>query len=180
MADAYLNNRRYIYPLHWAPVSTSIASPADGRIAAVLFQVLRKSRVVSLSLTNGGTAQDHFRLGIYTCLYTSAGDPTMTGATLLYDSGSISQTGTNTSQKVTLTSELVLDPGLYYVCVETEGTTMTYQRVANQQQVLGWVQFATLASYQALPATAPTMTNTGSNAPGLVIEVTQADTNRPY
>lgn len=177
MADAYLNNHRYINAFHWTPVSTSIASPADGRIAAVLFQVRKKVKVISMSIVNGGTAQDHFRLGIYTCQYTSAGDPTMTGATLLYDSGSIAQSGTNTSQKHTLTTSLNLEPGFYYMCIETEGTTMTYQRVANQQQVLGWVQFATLASYLALPATAPTMTNTGSNAPGLTLEVLEDD---PY
>lgn len=180
MADAYQNNRRYVTPFHWNPVSTSLASPADGRVCAVLFELKQKSRINSISITNGATAQDHFRLGIYTALYTTSGDPTMTGATLLHDSGSISQTGTNTSQKYTLTTELVLDPGLYYAVIETEGTTMTYQRVANQQQVLGWVQFATLASYLALPSTAPSMTNTGSNAPGLVIEIIRSDINRPY
>lgn len=178
MADAYRNNRRYIRPLHWTPASTSLVSPADGRIAAMLFEVTCRSTVLSIQWVNGAAVQDNIYVGIYSALYTSAGDPTMTGGTLLYTSGELTQSGTNTSQKHTLTSSLVLEPGLYYMVIETEGTTTTYMRQANQQQILGAVQFATLASFLPLPATAPTMTNTGSNACAMMLEVSIDPTDR--
>lgn len=173
MADAYKTNIRYIKPLHWAPASTSLASPADGRVSLALVQVTQRCQLKAIGWINGSAVQDNIYVGLYNAVWDAANARfTAAGGSIKYTSPELTQVGTNVYQEHILTTNVVLEEGFYYMFIETEGTTTTYQRQANQDQSTGWVQFYTRSGGFGAPTDpCPAITATGSNVPAMTLRV---------
>lgn len=155
---------------NFTPAFTSQASTADGATKLMLIDIPYKCVIERFAWQNAATVQNNLRVGIYTCPSGSSDDAN--GGVLLYDSGAIAQSGTNTSQEHILTSQVQLEKGRYYLAFETEGTTMTYMRHSNQAQATGWNWIHTRSGgFGAFAATVPTATASSSAMPGLRIRV---------
>ncbi len=169
MANKIKSRPIWLQPFHVSLASTSQASSADGAVKLVLIDVPYKCAVERIAWINGATAQDNLRVGIYSVVL-GGDDPT--GGALLFDSGSIAQSGTNALQEHILTQSITLEPGRYYLALMTTGTTMTYMRNTNQSQATGFTYtFTNTGGFAAFAATVPAVTASGSAIPALRMRV---------
>jgi hypothetical protein len=157
---------RWIKPYHAGVGSTSQVATA-GTVVLSLFEVNEDCVVDAINWVNAATVAGNVRVGIYGPIST---EETATGAALLYDSGDIVQSGTNTTQQHILSTPKVLRRGRYYVAIEFSDGTATYMRQANQRQVTGWgATYARSGGYGALTDPSPTVTETGSGIPAIYL-----------
>lgn len=164
-------NTRFVWlePVYKSIASTSQASQADGRTKLLQFDVPCRVIVKRFAWQNGATAQDNLRVGIYRAVVI-AGDHIVTpaGASLVYDSGNIAQSGTNTVQEHIVTTPLVLESGTYFLAFETTGTTMTFMRQSNQIQASGLgYEYTRAGGFGALTDPCPTVSATQSAQPAV-------------
>lgn len=158
---------RFLKPVMWSVASSSLTATTAGRCFCVLFEVPHTLKVDAITFINGATVAGNVRVGIYG----PCASETMLDAVLAVESASTAQSGTNAPQTITFT-ETTLKKGRYYACLQFDDTTATAMRQANQSQLTGLNQtYDRGGGYGAFTTPAPAMTNTGSNAPALLIRV---------
>lgn len=157
---------RWIKPYMWSVVATS-QTPTAGTVYMCEFEVTQQCTCDAIAYVKGATQAGNVTVGIYGPITT---EETCDTSPLLVQSASTAvSAGTNTSQIVTFTAT-VLRKGRYYVAIEFDDATNTYQRNTNQTQVVGLTQtYARGGGYGTLTDPCPTPTNTASAIPGLLI-----------
>lgn len=130
------------------------------------FLVEKPTTIDALTYIVGGTSAGNVTLGIYGPVATREISSSLP---LVVETASTAQGSINTPQVITVT-ETLLQPGLYYVCIEGSDTTGTFMRQGNQAQVVGWgATYDRGGGYGALTNPSPATTDTGSNIPGIKI-----------
>jgi hypothetical protein len=145
------------------PAATSQTFTA-GRVLMCEFIVEQAVSVDAISYIAGAVQAGNITVGICGPIATRE---TSTGAAVLVQSDSTAQGAINTPQTVTFAAT-VLQPGLYYACLEGSDATGTYMRQSNTTQVAGFgAYYDRDGGYGALTNPAPATTNTGSALPAL-------------
>lgn len=157
---------RWVKPYHDAVVATSQAFTA-GRVLLSEFELQDDAFIEGVTYIVGGTSNGNVRVGIYGPITT---EETALDAPLLVESASTAQGSINTSQSISLTKTKA-KAGRYYVALQGDSGTGTYQRNTNQTQVTGWGQYYDRGGgYGAFTTPCPAVTNTGSALPGIKVQ----------
>jgi hypothetical protein len=160
--------QRWIRPLHSHGTETSTsAAVTSGRVYLMEFEVYEPAFVDQILWYNGAAVSGNVRVGIYGPLVT---EETCEGSVVVYDSGSIAQSGTNAAQTHTLSAPVQLTAGRYYVAFEADNATSAVFRLGNIASITGWVQIYDRAGgYGALISPCPVPTNSLTLVPSLKI-----------
>jgi hypothetical protein len=162
------NIETFLAPFHggFQPAATSFAMAVAGRVYLAEFIVEKQVTIDALAYVVGGVAAGNVTLGIYGPVATREVSSSLP---LVVATASTAQGTINTPQVITV-AETLLQPGLYYVCIEGSDATGTFMRQANTAQVVGWGStYDRGGGYGALTDPSPATTDTGSNIPGLKI-----------
>lgn len=155
--------RRWINPFHHGLALTSQTFTA-GRAMLVEFELEEAAFIDGVNYQVGAAANGNVRVGIYGPIIT---EEECEAASLLVESSSTAQVGTNTAQIVSLTKTLA-KAGRYYVALQSDDATGTFLRQPNQRQVLGWNRYYDRGGgYGAFTTPCPATTESGSQTPGI-------------
>ena len=144
--------QRHIPCLGYAPINT--AARANTTAFLVQVQVPFVCEATSVCFTTGGTAAGAVRVG----LYKAASENVLLGGALVAESASTSISGaTFFNMVVDFTAPVTLEPGQYWIVIQTNTSTDTIVANGTYAYPIGWGYTFTQA-YGAFPATCPAIT----------------------
>lgn len=158
-----INTPRWLRPYH-SSMATADAVPVAGRVMLYMLEVPKACTIDALVFVNGSIASGNVTVGLYGPVGLTT--DTCAGAALVGQSASTAVTAVNAPQVVPLSAPVAVAAGKYYLAIQHDNVTDRYMRIANQSQVVGWMQYFD-QTYGVLPSTCPAITETGGNGHGI-------------
>lgn len=165
---ASASSGRWLTPVHGGLAVTS-QTVTVGRAVLVQFTVGSARAVDAICYIVGSTAAGNVRAAILGPVTVTA--DSAVNAPVAVQSASVAQGTANQPQVIDL-PRTSLAPGVYYAAIQGDTATGTYMRQGNQAQAPGLLQIYDRAGgYGPFTDPTPTVTDTGSAAPGLRIRL---------
>jgi hypothetical protein len=135
-----------------------------GQFVYAEFEIDQPSQIDQLCYITGSVASGNVQMAIYGPVSTR---DSIVNAPLVASTSPLAQSGTTAIQCASITTP-VLPVGQYYVGLQGDNGTGTFDREGNVAIPSGWAGFFN-DTYGALPSTATTTTNTASPIPGFYV-----------